>query len=181
MISSNVNTGFHAGIDVWPVTPCIFPHWHIISICWSVIIFGFCFSYWNLYTKEVENSNEMLIKSVREQQRFPHLGGGLLRFAMMSSKILTFVRVCVGGGGSGFQSHKRTFQRECVALFVATNEIACYIQVSPHFPRILQFWRASHEKTCYQTTTAQNKELYNSVFVLRLEFSNLKTIKWIAV
>lgn len=121
--------------------------------------------------KEVENANEMLIKSVREQQRFPHLGGGLLRFAMMSSKILTFVRVCVGGGGSGFQSHKRTFQRECVALFVATNEIACYIQLSPHFPRILQFWRASHEKTCYQTTTAQNKELYNS------EFSNLKTIK----
>ena len=133
MISSNVNTGFHAGIDVWPVTPCIFPHWHIISICWSVIIFGFCFSYWNLYTKEVENSNEMLIKSVRELQRFPHLGGGLLRFAMMSSKILTFVRVCVGGGGSGFQSHKRTFQRECVALFVATNEIAWCPLISREF------------------------------------------------
>ena len=26
--------------------------------------------------KEVENANEMLIKSVRELKRFPHLGGG---------------------------------------------------------------------------------------------------------
>ena len=34
----------------------------------------FCSS--KFVNKEVENSNEMLIKSVRELKRFPHLGGG---------------------------------------------------------------------------------------------------------
>ena len=35
---------------------------------------SFCSS--KFVNKEVENSNEMLIKSVRELKRFPHLGGG---------------------------------------------------------------------------------------------------------
>ena len=52
--------------------------------------------------KEVENSNEMLIKSVRKLKMSPHLHGGLLRFVMMSSQIPTLARVG-GGGGSGFQ------------------------------------------------------------------------------
>ena len=74
----------------------------------------FCSS--KFVNKEVENSNEMLIKSVRDLKRFPHLGGvlpvnmpqyggSLLRFVMMSSQIPTLARGGGGGGGwgSGFQ------------------------------------------------------------------------------
>ena len=47
---------------------------YIIFVSWSVIIFAFCSN--KFVNQEVENSNEMLIKSVRELKRFPHLDGG---------------------------------------------------------------------------------------------------------
>ena len=70
----------------------------------------FCSS--KFVNKEVENSNEMLIKSVRELKRFPHLGGGFTsqyapvgwefaKIVMMSIQIPTLARGG-GGGGRGF-------------------------------------------------------------------------------
>ena len=73
----------------------------------------FCSS--KFVNKEVENSNEMLIKSVRELKRFPHLGGGFTsQYAPVGWE---FAKICNdvksnphlgpgwggGGGGSGFQ------------------------------------------------------------------------------
>ena len=71
--------------------------------------FPFCYN--KFVNKEVENSNEMLIKSVRELKRFPHLGGGFTsQYAPVGWE---FAKICndvksnphlgpglgVGGGG----------------------------------------------------------------------------------
>ena len=52
----------------------------------------FCSS--KFVNKEVENSNEMLIKSVRELKRFPHLGGGFTsQYAPVGWE---FAKICNG-------------------------------------------------------------------------------------
>ena len=69
----------------------------------------FCSS--KFVNKEVENSNEMLIKSVRELKRFPHLGGGFTsqyapvwwEFAKICNDVKTNPHLGPGWGGSGFQ------------------------------------------------------------------------------
>ena len=69
----------------------------------------FCSS--KFVNKEVENSNEMLIKSVRELKRFPHLGGGFTsqyapvgwEFAKICNDVKSNPHLGRGWGGSGFQ------------------------------------------------------------------------------
>ena len=70
----------------------------------------FCSS--KFVNKEVENSNEMLIKSVRELKRFPHLGGGFTsqyapvgwEFAKICNNVKSNPYLGPGcGRGSGFQ------------------------------------------------------------------------------
>ena len=86
---------------------------HDISyLCLGLLLYlPFCSN--KLVNKEGKNSNEMLIKSVRELKRFPHLGGGFTsQYAPVGWE---FAKICNdvksnphlgpglgGGGGRGF-------------------------------------------------------------------------------
>ena len=77
----------------------------------------FCSS--KFVNKELENSHEMLIKSVRELKRFPHLGGGLTsqyapvwwEFAKICNDVKSNPHLGPGWGGSGFQLISALFPR----------------------------------------------------------------------
>ena len=72
----------------------------------------FCSS--KFVNKEVENSNEMLIKSVRELKRFPHLGGGFTsqyapvgwEFAKICNDVNSNPHLGPGWGGVGVSIDK---------------------------------------------------------------------------
>ena len=72
----------------------------------------FCSS--KFVNKEVENSNEMLIKSVRELKRFPHLGGGFTsqyapvgwEFAKICNDVKSNPHLGPGSGGVGVSIDK---------------------------------------------------------------------------
>ena len=74
----------------------------------------FCSS--KFVNKEVENSNEMLIKSVRELKRFPHLGGGFTsqyapvgwEFAKICNDVKSNPHLGPGWGGVGVSIDKCT-------------------------------------------------------------------------
>ena len=70
----DVYTHFHSG----PVELIKMMHTgiHDISYLYLALLSYLPFCSSKFVNKEVQNSNEMLIKSVRELKRFPHLGGG---------------------------------------------------------------------------------------------------------
>ena len=84
----------------------------------------FCSS--KFVNKEVENSNEMLIKSVRELKRFPHQDGGLTsqyapvgwEFAKICNDVKSNPHLGPGWGWLGFQF----FIDECISF-----KVVCYL------------------------------------------------------
>ena len=82
---------------------------HDISyLCLSLLLYlPFCSN--KLVNKEGKNSNEMLIKSVRELKRFPHLGGGFTsqyapvgwEFAKICNDVKSNPHLGLGLGGGG--------------------------------------------------------------------------------
>ena len=94
----------------------------------------FCSS--KFVNKEVENSNEMLIKSVRELKRFPHLGGGFT--SQYAPVCWEFAKICNdvksnphlgpgwGGGGVGVSIDK------CIISSIRTTMVFSYSKVLPN-------------------------------------------------
>ena len=84
----------------------------------------FCSS--KFVNKEVENSNEMLIKSVRELKRFPHLGGGFTsqyapvgwEFAKICNDVKSNPHLGPGGGGVGVSIDKCIISTDNLLAFM---------------------------------------------------------------
>ena len=105
----------------------------------------FCSS--KFVNKEVQNSNEMLIKSVRELKRFPHLGGGFTsqyapvwwEFAKICNDVKSNPHLGPGWGRSGFQlisalcncsKFPRSLSNEISSCSVILSELPLF---SPYF------------------------------------------------